>query len=441
VQRTVDDDEDGEEMGFEVDDEAKKRFMHGRNGDHVMGVCFECDVCNFRNINKRDVVWNSAKDLNTLRYIRRASLDVMWSRESDTVRDNFRRMRKDWKNAHEELNIGNVFPKMGRPEMEDKNGIRVALVMLHTSRRKGRYKDHLQVDTVRKTATWYMNAYTAITEEDDGTLFAADDKTMFASSSPTRSKWFQRFQLGMKRRMGVTRKQDEAINSEQILALLETGEFYWKMAADTQERRGIANIMAFVVIGYGASLRGEEVPLASIKGLNKFWEETRRRKLVMVTLRGKFKGEDNLRWHLVPIVDVTSSGIQVRKWVRRLLFIRCRVDGVEEGPLFVNEAGKQARLSDYNSDFQMFITLARERHPKVFSSKVEVEDYNLRRSLRRGSTTQAHNNGVPAPTIELINRWRKKEAAKGAEPGLAMRQVYTQALSALDTTLRYSRSL
>eukprot|EP00985_Skeletonema_marinoi_P034223 scaffold43478_cov153-Skeletonema_marinoi.AAC.1 len=43
VQRTVDDDEDGEEMGFEVDDEAKKR-----------------------NINTRDVVWNSEKDLNTL---------------------------------------------------------------------------------------------------------------------------------------------------------------------------------------------------------------------------------------------------------------------------------------------------------------------------------------------------------------------------------------
>jgi len=154
--------------------------------------------------NRRDVVWNSEKDLNTLRYIRLASLDVMWSRESDTVRDNFRRMQKDWKSAQEELNIGNVFPKMGRPEMEDKNGIRVALVMLHTSRRKGRYNDHLQVDTVRKTATWYMNAYTAITEEDDGTLFAADDKTMFASSSPTRSKWFQRFQLGMKRMMGVS---------------------------------------------------------------------------------------------------------------------------------------------------------------------------------------------------------------------------------------------
>ena len=39
---------------------------------------------------------------------------------------------------------------------------------------------------------------------------------------------------------------------------------------------------------------------------------------------------------------------------------------------------------------------------------------------------QAHNNGVLASSIELNNRWRKKEAAKGAELGLAMRQVYTQ---------------
>lgn len=437
----MDDEEDGEEAGFEVNDEFRRRFMHGRNGDHVMGVRFECDVCNFRNINKRDVVWTSATDLRTLRYIRRASLDVMWSRESGTVSQNFRRMQQDWQGASEALAIGGIFPQMGHPELEDKNGVGVAVIMLHASRRKGKYCDHLQYDSARKTVTWYMHAYTAITEEEDGTLFAADGKTMFASSSPTRTKWFQKFLLGMKRRTGVIRKQDEAINSAQILAVLETGEFLWNQAEDPHKRRGIANIMAFVVIGYGASLRGEEVVLASIRGIREYWQETEKMKLVMIALRGKFKGEDNLSWHLVPIASVTGSGIQVRKWVRRLMNIRRSVDGVMEGPLFINRRGVQGKLSDFNGDFQTFIALARERHPTTFSSKVEVEDYNLRRSLRRGSTTQAHNNGVSGPTIELINRWRKREAAKGAEPGLAMRQVYTQALSAVDTTLQYSRSL
>ena len=437
----MEEEEEDEERGFEVDEEGQDRFMHARDGDHVMGVEFQCDVCNFRNMNQRDVVWQSQRDLKTLAYIRRASLDVFWSRESDTVEGNARRMRLDWASAQEELAFGGIFPTMGNPRMEDKNGMGVGLVTLNASKRAGRYAPNLQFDTTRKTGTWFMHAYTAITSEEDGTLFAADDKTMFASTSPTRSKWFQRFLLGVKRRMGVIRKQDEALSSEQVLAILESGEYAWEATKDPQERREIAEIMAFVVVGFGASLRGEELPLISIKGLLAFWAETQSKGFVMIPLRGKFKGEDNIRWHLVPIVDTTRSGIRVRRWVHRLLEDRMRRDGVKEGPLFVNAHGRAARLSDYNGRFHMFVAVAMARHPKAFSKKIEAEDFNLRRSMRRGSTTQATNNKVPAPTIELVNRWRKKEAARGAEAGLAMRQVYTQVLSAVDTTLRYSQSL
>ena len=133
VQRTVDDEKEGEERGFEVDDESRGRFMHGRMGDHVHGVGFECDVCNFRNINKRDVVWGSSRDKNTLRYIRRASLDVMWSREPDTPRDNYKRMLLDWGNATKVLAIGNIFPRLGNPRMEDRVGMGIALIMLNVS--------------------------------------------------------------------------------------------------------------------------------------------------------------------------------------------------------------------------------------------------------------------------------------------------------------------
>ena len=47
-------------------------------------------------------------------------------------------------------------------------------------------------------------------------------------------------------------------------------------------------------------------------------------------------------------------------------------------------------------------------------------------SLRRGATTEAENNNVDTVAIELTNRWRKKEAARGSEASLSMRQVYTQ---------------
>lgn len=415
--------------------------MQGRDGDHVMGVCFECDVCSFRNVNRRDVCWSSERDLRTLRYVRRVSLDVMWSRSKGTVRSTFNRMRRDCKEASEMLSLGHIFPKMGNPKMEDRDGMALALVLLHTSLRKGTYTDHLQFDTVRKTVSWAWQAWTAIERGEEGTVFASDDRTMHSCESPTRSKWFQRFVLGVKRRMGVVRKQDEAITSEQMKALLDVGEYLWSKARNGKEKRKIANVMAFAVIGFCASLRGEEVPLVSLKGLMTFWEETMERGFIMMTLRGLFKGEDNLKWHLVPLVDITSSGIRVRRWVHRLVKLRLEEDEVAEGPLFVNAKGKMAKMSDFNGTFQDYIKMAMDRTRGVFSSKLEVENFNLRRSLRRGSTTQSHNNKTPAETIEMVNRWRKKEAARGAEPGLGMRQVYTQALTAVDATLEYSRNL
>ncbi len=223
MQRTLDAEEEGEERGFEVEDDSRGRFMHGRMGDHVHGVRFECDVCNFRNINKRDVVWGSSRDLNTLRYIRRASLDVMSSREPDTPSDNYNRMMLDWSNATKVLAIGNIFPRMGNPRMEDNVGMGIALIMLNASLRPGVYAGHLQFDTVRKTATWANHAWTAMMRGEDGSVFASDDRTMNTTFSPTRTRWFQRFVLGVKRRMGIVRKQDEALTSEseQVLALLE----------------------------------------------------------------------------------------------------------------------------------------------------------------------------------------------------------------------------
>ena len=415
--------------------------MQGRDGDHVMGVCFQCDVCNFRCLNKRDVCWVSEKDLTTLRFIRRASLDVMWSREPGTVKANWNRMNRDVRDAMEVMSLGHVFPKMGDPDLEDKCGMVFALIMLQASLRPGKYADHLQFDSARKTISWAMNAWSAISRGEDGTLFAADDRTLFSSESPTRSAWFQRFVLGMKRRMGVVRKQDEALSSAQVLALTEVGEWLWQRAKDDVERKEIANVIACVVIGFVASLRGEEIPWISMKGLRQFWPTTMPEGFVMIPLRGRFKGEDNLRWHLVPLVDVTNSGIKVRRWVHRLLTLRLTLDEVGEGPLFINDSGEQAKVRDYNDTFHQYIRLAMQRSPTAFSSQLEAEDFNLRRSMRRGSTTQSHNNKTPSATIELINRWRSKEAAKGALPGLTMRQVYTQAWSAREATLEYSRNL
>jgi hypothetical protein len=51
------------------------------------------------------------------------------------------------------------------------------------------------------------------------------------------------------------------------------------------------------------------------------------------------------------------------------------------------------------------------------------------------------NQDVAEKVIELINRWRKKEAANGLEVGLPMRQVYMQVRVTLPTMFKFSKAL
>ena len=79
-----------------------------------------------------------------------------------------------------------------------------------------------------------------------------------------------------------------------LLGLDEEIELLWNHATGSEERAAVEELMAFVCIGFGAGLRGEEVTLTSLKGMIKFWEETMNDKddpYVMVTLCGRFKGE------------------------------------------------------------------------------------------------------------------------------------------------------
>ena len=164
----------------------------------------------------------------------------------------------------------------------------------------------------------------------------------------------------------------------------------------------------------------------------------------MLNLKGLFKGEHNMRWHMVPIADEGKSGIPTRRWITRLLYRRVKLEKAKRGYLLSKANGKKATIGDYDPLFRDYVTRAIKANLKakrdVFRKGVDPSDYSLRRSPRRGSTTTATNNNVDPLTIELVNRWRKREKAKGAEPSLPMRQVYTQVRNAIDATLRSSQS-
>ena len=101
------------------------------------------------------------------------------------------------------------------------------------------------------------------------------------------------------------------------------------------------------------------------------------------------------------------------------------------------------KFGQYDALYRALVDQARERHPRLLLEAVETEDFSLWRSPRRGAVLETTNQDVSKKVIELINHWRKKEAAKGSEVGLAMRQVYTQTQvrSTLPTMLKFSKAL
>lgn len=69
------------------------------------------------------------------------------------------------------------------------------------------------------------------------------------------------------------------------------------------------------------------------------------------------------------------------------------------------------------------------------------KDLSLWLTGRRSSTTEVGNQQLDQAAIDMNNRWQKVEQSKGAEPALAMRELYTQIESSLETQLRYLQIL
>jgi hypothetical protein len=116
-------------------------------------------------------------------------------------------------------------------------------------------------------------------------------------------------------------------------------------------------------------------------------------------------------------------------------------DGRSGGWLFQRKNGTRERFGMYNTTFQQLLDAPREEDCKLLPEAVETGDFSLWRSPRRGALLETINQDVSEKVIELIKRWQKKEAAKGSEAGLPMRQVYTQVRSTVKTMLKFSKAL
>jgi hypothetical protein len=202
--------------------------------------------------------------------------------------------------------------------------------------------------------------------------------------------------------------------------------------------------VCFMLIAFGAGLLGEEVPLMSLEGLLHFWEETREvgkdERLIMITLSGWFKGEVDSRWHIVLIGDRTRSNIPFCLWMERIITRRVNFQHRTKGWLFETRTGARAKSGRYDATFRMLVTLARATNSQLVPHAIKAEDFSLWWSPRRGAVLETTQHGVDSKMMELVNRWRSKEGAKGSVLNLPMHQVYTEVRSTQSTMLKYSRA-
>ena len=418
----------------------QERYRHARNGDHLMGIPFECDLCHFRNVCGRNPIWKSGRDEFTLTAIRRVSLDALWARETSTVKANWSRARADYLAVRNTLSIRDFMPVLGYEKVEDRVGMAPALMTIITSLRAGVNAENVQWDTMRKTTTWYGNAYNAGRNYNNDAVLGGDKSKQNLTDCPTHGEFNTRARKGARLRMGMVRRQNEALTSELVLAMHRVAEEEWQGARSQATRENLEEVMAFMLIGFGSGLRGEEVPLTSLEGLLTFWNDTAEAEdpHMMMTLYGRFKGELDQRWHCVPISDKSRSNIPFRLWIERLLHRRMNLQQRTNGWLFCKKDGTRQKFAAYDEDFRQLIVRAREKYPRALPAAVDVNDFSLWRSLRRGAVLETINQDVSEKVIELINRWK---AARGSLPGLPMRQVYTQVRSTVPTMLLYSKAL
>ena len=136
-----------------------------------------------------------------------------------------------------------------------------------------------------------------------------------ASASLTDKEWFRHFCTGMKWRMGEVKFQNEALTPDMVVKLSELLHEVWELSTDTDKRESVEELMSFVLIAFVAGLRGEEVPLTSLKGIPSFWDETRSEKdpYIMVVLFHPQGGSQEGRRTMI----IAAATLSPMRWGRR----------------------------------------------------------------------------------------------------------------------------
>ncbi len=366
----------------------------------------------------------------------------MWGREPNTVNGTLQGVRQLvnlWRVAHIPIEL----PARGPFPVGDGLGLRVAIGMLTNSLEPGRYSQaYQQFDTIRKLRAAFSNLHMSSLE---GVIslrtVGGETAKMSLASLPTNSIWLERFAEGCLKHMGQEVRQDWALPLPVLHVLLELLEDEWYQAEGWMDKHRVAITGCFSVVAFCGSFRGNEVFLTDLYGLSKYLVELVDEPFVIVPLLGKYKGEAHHRYHLTPLAARTDSGLPVRTWIGRLVQVQHEI-GRNHGPTFGDRYGEILESSFVEGLIADRLQIIKDTRTGVIPNEVNCyEHFGISRSFRRGATSTARARGVDRDAVNLANRWRKFENAKGQQPRLTMQDGYSDIRIMIPELTKFSQAL
>jgi hypothetical protein len=159
---------------------------------------------------------------------------------------------------------------------------------------------------------------------------------------------------------------------------------------------------------------------------------------VFLTLLGKFKGENGIRQHMICVSNVTTSGIETRWWIERLMEVRER-EGRVDGPAFGYRDGSVMSLRELDGLLHYFLEKIQQEDESLIAAVDDVcENYGFFRSFRKTAEGRARAANLESDVQNAMNRWRKIESARGRMPRFSMVDHYSDARDLMSVTWRYS---
>jgi hypothetical protein len=117
--------------------------------------------------------------------------------------------------------------------------------------------------------------------------------------------------------------------------------------------------------------------------------------------------------HLLPLAAETGSGLRNQEWVERLLDEKARV-GLITGFMLLKKDGTPAKAIYFEEALVEKLEWIQQKTSGIIPLTINLwDEFGVRRSMRRGATTEALNAGIDGPTIDANNGWRKVEGGSG----------------------------